>query len=278
MASLEINETGWKPQAIKMKCDTPLAENMVEPLCYACKSNFLLAVIGRSGSGKTNYTHGLFRKQTIRGKKADFCQCFHTIIYCSPSSGTVQDNVFGDLPATHRLTDFEECLDSYMDIIELDVLQGKKMHHQAWQQDCERARAIGKKAPKKPKDYQHRTLIYFDDCGFQQRTEGGYEQKMNDLVHNRRHKFGGISIISCNQDYTQLAPQIRKSCNGMVVFQPGIDEYNVVFSKMGIPRKIHDDFMDKVYDAQYNFVFCDFTRGVPKLYKNQDSLITLKRK
>lgn len=278
MASITIDDTGWKPQATKMKCDAPLKENMADPLCHALKSNFLFAVLGRAGSGKSSYIHSLFHPHKIHGKHGDLCGAFHTIIYCSPSAHTVLNNVFDELDDLHRFDDMETCLDAYQDVIEMDIAENKKAMRDKWEREAERAFELGKKAPKKPKDYKHRSLIYFDDVGFQQRGNGGdYEKKFNRLIHNRRHMFGGISIISANQDYTQLSPQIRKSCNAMAVFQPGIDEYEAVLSKMGVPRKLHNQFMEDVYDEQYNFTFCDFTRGIPRLYKNQDSLITLKR-
>ena len=80
---------------IKMSCDDDLeADNkIVEPL-RSMKSGSNIAIIGSSGSGKTNLLISLLSKPKRDGIRRSFKNLFHKIIIVSPSLHTLQQKPY----------------------------------------------------------------------------------------------------------------------------------------------------------------------------------------
>lgn len=273
MASIELQDTGFKPKATKMHCDKPLYPGgLAEPLpqCHG----FLYQILGSSGSGKSSYMHSLFDPVHIRGKKADFVGIFDQIFYVGPSSKSVVNNQFDDIAQDHKFPDLESFLVNYDDVRADDIEEQRKEEKALHDKAVEKALAQGKKSPKRPPPGDVFTLVIMDDVGAELK-DGRLEKSFNQLIHNRRHK--NISIIVLNQDYVQVPKQIRKSLNYMAAFAPKVDELDELFKKLGVPRKLYNEFLDLAYQERYDFVYADFTRGIPRLYRNQDSPLIIKR-
>mgnify|MGYP003149974560 CR=1 FL=1 len=76
-------------QKYNFKCDDIICENIPPPLPGSNEGWFRMAIIGKSGSGKTNLTRFLTEKG---GKNKVYCKKFNNVFYISPSVKTMDKN------------------------------------------------------------------------------------------------------------------------------------------------------------------------------------------
>tara|TARA_B110000503_G_C7026542_1_gene362103 strand:+ start:172 stop:948 length:777 start_codon:yes stop_codon:yes gene_type:complete len=223
---------------IKMSCDDDLIPDcqMVEPL-RSFKNGFNIAIIGSSGSGKTNLLISLLTKKKKDGIHRSFHKCFHKIIVVSPSLHTLGNNIFKDIPDERKFSDFDiNTLESIY--LELDKSQVE--------QEDEKEKIFN--------------LIILDDVG--SKLKGGAKERLFvSLMQNRRHH--NASIITIGQRFRDLSHGHRSNLTHAFIFRPKTFlESDAIFSELvGIPLKEQKEFIKFLYDdGRYNHLMIDFTQ------------------
>jgi len=223
---------------IKMNTDDDLVPDakMVE-VFRSWKNGHNMAIIGSSGSGKTNLLISLLTKPKRGGIHRSFLKLFHKIIIVSPSLHTLSNNVFKDIPDDRKFKDF--------DMDTLDKIYAELDSSQQEQED------------EKEKIFN---LVILDDVG--SKLKGGAKEKMFvSLMQNRRHY--NTSIWTVGQRFRDLSHGHRSNLTHAFIFRPKtFVESDAIFSELvGIPQKQQKDFIKFLYDdGRYNHLLIDFTQ------------------
>lgn len=223
---------------IKMNADDDLVEDkkIVEPL-RSFKNGNNVAIIGSSGSGKTNLLISLLTKPKRDGIHRSFKGLFHKIIIVSPSLHTLQNNIFKDIPDERKFTDFT----------------------------CDTLGAIYDELEKSLEEQEQETekifnLVILDDVG--SKLKGGAKEKMFvSLMQNRRHY--NCSVWTIGQRYRDLSHGHRSNLTHAFIFRPKTYvEADAIFTELvGIPQKEQKEFIKFLYDdGRFNHLLIDFTQ------------------
>ena len=224
---------------IKMSCDDDLeADNkIVEPL-RSMKSGSNIAIIGSSGSGKTNLLVSLLSKPKRDGIRRSFKNLFHKIIIVSPSLHTLQtNNIFKNIPDERKFKDFDcDTLEAIYDELDKSLIE----------QEEETSKIFN--------------LIILDDVG--SKLKGGAKEKMFvSLMQNRRHY--NATIWTVGQRFRDLSHGHRSNLTHAFIFRPKTYvEADAIFTELvGIPQKDQKQFMKFLYDDdRYTHLLIDFTQ------------------
>ena len=231
---------------IKMSCDDDLVPDskMVEPL-RSFKNGFNIAIVGSSGSGKTNLLISLLSKKPKRdGIHRSFNKCFHKVIIISPSLHTLDNNIFKDIPDERKFSDFN-----------IDTLESiyAELEKSRVEQEDEKEKIFN--------------LIILDDVG--SKLKGGAKEKLFvSLMQNRRHH--NASIITIGQKFRDLSNGHRSNLSAIFIFRPKTFlESDAIFSELvGIPQKEQKAFIKFLYDdGRYNHLMIDFSQYDGQGYK-----------
>lgn len=230
---------------IRMNADDDLVEDkkIVEPL-RSFKNGNNVAIIGSSGSGKTNLLISLLTKRKRDGIHTSFKGLYHKIIIVSPSLHTLQNDVFKDIPDERKFKDFDcETLGKIYD--ELDASQVEQ------EQETEKIF----------------NLVILDDVG--SKLKGGAKEKLFvSLMQNRRHY--NCSVWTIGQRYRDLSHGHRSNLTHAFIFRPKTYvEADAIFTELvGIPQKEQKEFMKFLYDdGRYNHLLIDFTQYLGDGYR-----------
>jgi hypothetical protein len=226
---------------IKMKADYDLApDNKMVDVFRSWKSGHDLAIVGSSGSGKTNLVVSLLSKRKSKGKHCSFKNLFHKILIVSPSWGTLKNDIFKDIPPERKFSDFDS---DTSDMIEAEL----------------------DKSEEEPTDDDPvHNLLILDDVG--SKLKGGkhnLEKRFVSLLQNRRHLGGGgLSVWTAGQKFRDLSHGHRSNLTHIFVFRPKLVEAPATFEELiGMPKKQHVELIDFVYNGgRHNHLLVDFTQ------------------
>lgn len=189
----------------EFKCDEPLTSR--ECICkdallkYLNKS-FVLALIGRAGSGKTSFLISLLNQ-----KNKYLNRVFHKIYVFMPSTSraSMKDNIFETLPPEQlfEAVTFENLSSVYEQLLQ-NSEDGKNF------------------------------LLVFDDCqAYLKRKE--IEVNLLHIIANRRHLKTSVCVVA--QNYIKIPLDIRKSFTQMAVFNINKEEWGKLYDEnINVPK------------------------------------------
>jgi DNA replication protein DnaC len=218
----ETENKELKISHIEMDCDHILNKNFVPPL-DSFLSGFCFCLVGPSGSGKTNYLVSLINTGKKKGKQRGFRNCFSNICIISPSMHTIKKN-----------NPFEDLRDEWK--YEELTVENLENFEALCEEAQDEAIANDEELPF--------NLLILDDCGTTIRKNKQIENKFNQIVANRRHKYR-CSIIMLLQYTTQIPPSIRSNLTHLVSFMPKsyIEKENIFTTWTGLRKNILKNFM-----------------------------------
>ena len=218
----------------KMSCDDVICPKIKYPLPGSKESFFRMAIVGASGSGKSNLVQNLTQKG---GKNACYNKKFTNVFYISPSLGSM--SVKPKLPEDRQyqsLNDLKEILNRIKTEDECDG----------------------------------RTLLILDDIAPELKQGGDSADDIKKIMMNNRHlgsplldengeqiESGAVSSIIVAQKYTSLPRYIRSQITHWCIFPPtskqelaSIYEYCI-----HVDKEIFDEMIKRVKKYKYGFMF-----------------------
>ena len=220
--------------AFKMSCDDIICPKIKYPLPGSKEGWFRMAVIGSSGSGKSNLVQNLTQKG---GKNAVYNKKFTNVFYISPSLGSMA--VKPKLPEDRQY----QSLNDLKEII--NRIQTEK-------------------------DVDGRTLLILDDVAYQLRQGGDTADDIKKIMMNNRHlgralldedgeqlESGAVSSIIVAQKYTSLPRYIRSQITHWCIFPPtSKKELNSIYEDcIHVDRTVFDEMIKRVKKDKYGFMF-----------------------
>lgn len=227
----------------KMNVDDPLHKKLDKyPLTSCLNKSFILALIGKPGSGKSHFLISLLQTKEL------FNEVFENIIIFIPESSRA--SVVGDfwgknLPAENIFDELNET-----------TLQ------EAYNR-CKEITKLGQKNKKKFK-----SLLIFDDC--QKDFRGECEDLLAHICNDRRHDR--ISIIFCAQTYKALNNTARKALSNLIIFKVSKNEMGDIFDEQIETMK--DKFkhiLNLAYKNPHEFLAIDC--GSQRCFNNWDEIV-----
>jgi len=218
----------------KMSCDDVICPKIKYPLPGAKESFFRMAVVGSSGSGKSNLVQNLTQRG---GKNAVYNKKFTNVFYISPSLGSM--TVKPKLPLDRQyesLNDLKEILNR----IQTD-------------EECD-----------------GRTLLILDDIAASLKQGGDTADDIKKIMMNNRHlgrpllddngnqlESGAVSSIIVAQKYTSLPRYIRSQITHWCIFPSASkQELNSIYEDcIHVDRHIFDEMVKRVKKDRYGFLF-----------------------
>lgn len=187
-------------------CDQPLTNRECmcnDALLKHLNKKFVLALIGKAGSGKTSFLVSLLNQ-----KNKYLNRVFHKIFVFMPetSRASMKDNIFETLPPEQL---FEGVTFENLSSVYEQLLQNSE---------------DGKKS-----------LLVFDDCqAYLKKKE--VEVNLLHIIANRRHLKTSVCIVA--QNYIKIPLDIRKSFTQMAIFNINKEEWAKLFEEnINIPKQ-----------------------------------------
>ena len=236
---MSITETpsGHVIKAPAFKCDNPIGKDIKPPVPDKA---FFWALIGSAGSGKTSLMIHLLTSDDCYKKKFDHV---HLIApKSSMASLSEKDNIWSGHPPDKIHNELNW---SILDKIE--HLAKERIH-------------------KKPRE---NTLLVIDDMAAHLK-EKATEQKLRDIVFNRRHI--GTSIMILVQSYNAMPLSLRKTLSHFSVFKPrNKKETEAIFEEViFLSKHAAEDVHRFVFREDHDFLFGVCTTG--QLHRNFNEL------
>jgi len=218
----------------KMSCDDVICPKIKYPLPGSKESFFRMAIVGSSGSGKSNLVQNLTQKG---GKNSVYNKKFTNVFYISPSIGSM--SVKPKLPPDRMyesLNDLEEIINRIQT-----------------EDDCD-----------------GRTLLILDDIAPELRAGGHTADDIKKITMNNRHlgrpllneqgnqiESGAVSSIIVAQKYTSLPRYIRSQITHWCIFPPSSkQELNSIYEDcIHVDRNLFDEMVKRVKKDRYGFLF-----------------------
>jgi hypothetical protein len=218
----------------KMSCDDIICKNIKYPLPGAKESFFRMAVVGSSGSGKSNLVQNLTQRG---GKNTVYNKKFTNVFYISPSLGSM--SVKPKLPEDRQyqsLNDLKEILNRIQT-----------------EDDCD-----------------GRTLLILDDIAPELKQGGDTADDIKKIMMANRHlgrpllddegnqiESGAVSSIIVAQKYTSLPRYIRSQITHWCIFPPtSKQELSSIYEDcIHTDRHIFDEMVKRVKKDRYGFLF-----------------------
>lgn len=224
------------------KCDDVIDENIPNPLPGKEEGWFRMAIIGKSGSGKTNLVRCLTEKG---GKNQMYYRRFTNVFYVCPSIKSM------DKKPKLNEDNFYSSLNDLPTII---------------------------KRIKEEDEKDGRTLIIIDDCSHELKKDANEDIKK--LFQNNRHlgrplldeegnqlESGSVSVIIIAQRLNNLPRQIRSQITHWCLFDPRHtkSELQTIFDELiHCDKTIFNKILDLTYKTPFNFMFIDTNKS--KIY------------
>ena len=249
MYEIEDNPA-MKNEKVEMMCDTKMCDCM-NPAIESLSKSFNLLVVGRPGSGKTNFVVNLLKTGKYNEERRGLRKMFENVVVCSPSIKSLKNNVFNTIDESKLFEEFNmEFINFVKEFTDIESDEGNN------------------------------TLIICDDVGAQlRRRDAQVEKAFMSLAFNRRHRR--LSIITSVQSYKNLPVPLRTSASHLVLFRPvNQKELISVWEEVlgPIERANLNKFIDWVFDKKHNFLFVDMSLLISSkfiFYKNWDKIISL---
>lgn len=220
------------------KCDDIIHPDIPYPLPGSDCSWFRLAIIGKSGSGKTNLLRFLTEKG---GKNKIYCKRFENVYYISPSVHSM------DRKPKLNKNNFYESLNDLPKIID-------DLHSE---------------------DKEGRSLIIMDDINHELKVSG--QDYVKRIFCNNRHMgkplldengnqlaSGAVSSILVAQRLNNIPRYIRSQISHWCIFDMSStkSEMNTVYEELlHLDKKDFNEVVSRVYKKPYNFIFIDTNKS-----------------
>jgi GTPase SAR1 family protein len=223
-------------------CDDEICSNIPLPLP---KTTFKMAIIGKSGSGKTNLLRNLTEKT---GKNKIYAKKFSNVFYISPSIKSMDKKP--KLPEDQ----FYQSLNDLPEI--LDRIQNED-------------------------DKEGRSLLIMDDITNELKTGGMMGQHLKTIYQNNRHlgrprideetgeqeESGALSSIILSQRMNNLPRYIRSQITHFLIFDPRStkSELETIFNEIiHCSKECFNEILERTFSKKYNFLFIDVNKS--KIY------------
>ena len=228
-----------EPQKYNFSCDDVIDPDIPHPLPGSDCGWMRLAIIGKSGSGKTNLLRYLTEKG---GKNKIYAKRFYNVYYISPSVKTMDTKP--KLPEEN----FYESINDIPKIFQDLKSEGK----------------------------EGRSLIVMDDINHELKVNG--QDFMKKLYCNNRHignplidedtgkqlSGGAVSTILVAQRLNNIPRYIRSQITHYCIFdcRSTKSELNTIFEElMHVDKNDFNTIISRVFSKPYNFIFIDTTKS-----------------
>ncbi len=241
----DIELTGYK-----FNCDDVICDKIKYPLP---RTTFKMALIGKSGSGKTNLLRNLSEKL---GKNSIYARKFSNVFYISPSIKSMDKRP--KLPNDRF----------YSSLKDLPIIVDRMANEDGM---------------------EGRTLLIMDDITNELKTSGEMGENLKTIYQNNRHigrhivnedtgeieEAGAMSSIILSQRTNNLPRFIRSQLTHIILFdcRSTKSEMETIFNEFFHCNKdVFNEILRRTFDnsrEKYNFLFIDL--GNSKVYKNFDT-------
>ena len=228
-----------EPQKYNFSCDDVIHPDIPHPLPGSDCGWYRLAIIGKSGSGKTNLLRFLTEKG---GKNKIYAKRFYNVYYISPSVKTM-----GTKPKLPEENFFESIKDIPTIFNDLQS-EGK----------------------------EGRSLIVLDDLNHELKING--QDFMKKLYCNNRHignplmdedtgkqiSGGAVSSILVAQRLNNIPRYIRSQITHYCIFdcRSTKSELNTIYEELlHVDKNDFNTIISRVFSKPYNFIFIDTTKS-----------------
>lgn len=221
----------------KMNVDNILHEKLNNyPLTETLNKSFVLALIGKAGSGKSHFLISLLKSKPLMRKVFE-----NILIFIPPSSRSSIDGDFWskNLPAENIYDELNEAnlADAYM--------------------KCKANSSEG-----------YKSLIIFDDV--QKDFKGESEKLLQNICNNRRHDR--ISIIFAVQSYKALSKTARNALTNLIIFKVNKSQMKDIFDEqIETMKDKFEEILNLAYKNPHEFLSID--TGTQRLFNNWDEVI-----
>ena len=247
MEITEIPNDDLSISTCKMNCDAPLCDDLPVPLT-SMVSGHALAIVGHSGSGKTTLMVSLLSAKRKKGKRQSFRKLFNNIVIVSPSTHTINNDLFEGLDGGKKFSSFShDVIDKVAELSEKEVGEAETNY----------------------------TLLVLDDVSTALRRDAKLEKRLVQLFQNRRHMDLSIWVIT--QKYRDLPTGVRSNLSHFITFKPKtLPEMEAIFNEiMPFKKSYMLDFFDYIFGKKHAFLFIDMSlreSGNFEFYKNFNRL------
>lgn len=175
-------------------------------------------IVAPPQSGKSNLLQNVFSNKLLLKK------CYHKIMYISPSSSSLKDDIFNKIPENQRFVELnKETLGTIRNMCE------------SYDKDI-------------------KCCIVLDDVASALKNIELLKDFQR-LIFNRRHIAGGVSIFVISQVYNVLPLQLRKMVNNLIILNPRMKEFNLMNDEyFNLDHKNVKKIKEFFFDAKYNFL------------------------
>ena len=224
-----------EPCKYNFSCDDVIHEDIPHPLPGSKEGWFRMAIIGKSGSGKTNLLRYLTEKG---GKNKIYAKRFYNVYYISPSVKTMDGKP--KLPESNFYESIKDIPTIFNDI--------------------------------KTDEKAGRSLIIMDDVNHELKVNG--QDYMKKLYCNNRHignslldeetgkqlSGGAVSTILVAQRLNNIPRYIRSQITHYCIYdcRSTKSELNTIFEElMHVDKNDFNTIISRVFSKPYNFIFID---------------------
>ena len=206
------------------------------PLTSTLNKSFILALIGKAGSGKSHFLISMLKSKPLMNRVFE-----NVIIFIPPSSRSSISGDFWDnnLPAENIYDELnEENLQSAYD-----------------------------KCIENAKD-GYKSLLIFDDV--QKDFKGDCEKLLQHICNNRRH--ARVSIIFCVQSYKALSRTARNALTNLIIFKVNKTQMKDIFDEqIETMKEKFEEILDMAYKKPHDFLSID--TNSQRCFLNWDEII-----
>jgi ABC-type dipeptide/oligopeptide/nickel transport system ATPase component len=221
----------------KMNVDNILHEKLNNyPLLSTLNKSFILALIGKAGSGKSHFLISMLKSKPLMNKVFE-----NIIIFIPPSSRSSiagdfwdenlpEENIYDELTLDNLMEAYEKC--------KANSLEGYK------------------------------SLIIFDDV--QKDFKGECEKLLQNICNNRRHDR--ISIIFAVQSYKALSKTARNALTNLIIFKVNKTQMKDIFDEqIETMKEKFEEILNIAYKKPHEFLAID--TNSQRCFNNWDEVI-----
>jgi len=221
----------------KMNVDNILHEKLNNyPLLSTLNKSFILALIGKAGSGKSHFLISMLKSKPLMNKVFE-----NIIIFIPPSSRSSiagdfwdenlpEENIYDELTLENLMEAYEKCKDNAKD--------------------------------------GYKSLIIFDDV--QKDFKGECEKLLQNICNNRRHDR--ISIIFAVQSYKALSKTARNALTNLIIFKVNKSQMKDIFDEqIETMKEKFDEILNMAYKKPHEFLAID--TGTQRCFNNWDEVV-----
>lgn len=221
----------------KMNVDNILHEKLNNyPLLSTLNKSFILALIGKAGSGKSHFLISMLKSKPLMNKVFE-----NIIIFIPPSSRSSIAGDFWDENLPEENIYDELTLDNLMEAYE--------------------------KCKENAKD-GYKSLIIFDDV--QKDFKGQCEKLLQNICNNRRHDR--ISIIFAVQSYKALSKTARNALTNLIIFKVNKTQMKDIFDEqIETMKEKFEEILNMAYKNPHEFLAID--TNSQRCFNNWDEVI-----